>query len=404
MIARSSSDAYGLSTPISAQEEERIGLPDALTGIGPNDVLCGRGKESFNHVGNKRFRETITNSLQDYSNAETRVEKSLVVLSIFDSIRTRGGRFLKRDDAEGRWYELSDQQTKDKIAHAVRDAVNSTEARRAGKKLPPKKAKMQQHAAAGAYDYKTGSSPIMEEDTSETPSYAASTSYLPNTQGIMGKVDDSFHSRGGSAYYQNNLEAAGGSDFRSPRHSQTIVNPGFFPARPTPHPFSGAGTEQYYGSSSVFPGVGPSSVFPAGSVADGTSAIYAENDLLGPIYGSLRSSAPSNLPASNQGLQLAQSTSIPFPQDNPLFLGHQQQYAVSTTSSVLTSAQVAEQPQPDPFLDRINEVLGPLNSYDSHDSTTRRRFSGQPNIETSAAAEQQDDGAAYGGSGNRRIG
>ena len=49
MMIRSAPDEYGLSTPISAPEEERIQLPDSRTGIGPHDVLCGRGKESFNH-------------------------------------------------------------------------------------------------------------------------------------------------------------------------------------------------------------------------------------------------------------------------------------------------------------------------------------------------------------------
>lgn len=42
------SDAYGMSTPVVAQAEERI-RQQSSTGIEPNDVLCGRGKESFNH-------------------------------------------------------------------------------------------------------------------------------------------------------------------------------------------------------------------------------------------------------------------------------------------------------------------------------------------------------------------
>jgi hypothetical protein len=93
------------------------------------DVLCGRGKTSFNHgtyciaksacslrnwmlmvvivclptAGNKRFRDLITMSIPDYDMAETRLEKSLVVHSIVEGIRSAGGRFLKVDQAPGRW-------------------------------------------------------------------------------------------------------------------------------------------------------------------------------------------------------------------------------------------------------------------------------------------------------------
>lgn len=106
--------------------------------IGPNDVLCGRGRESFHHEGNKRFRETVTGMIDRFSQATTRAERSAVVATIWNTIRNRGGRFLKRSesrvhqvsgDGNGEWYQLSDQQAKEKVAHAIRDAcANSMEA------------------------------------------------------------------------------------------------------------------------------------------------------------------------------------------------------------------------------------------------------------------------------------
>lgn len=62
--------------------------------------------------------------------AETRFEKSLVVHSIIDSIHQLGGRFLKKDFDSSVWFEMSRQQCKEKVGHAIRDAVNSYEARR----------------------------------------------------------------------------------------------------------------------------------------------------------------------------------------------------------------------------------------------------------------------------------
>ena len=76
-------------------------------------------------AGNKRFRDAVTNALESYTRAASRYEKSLVVHSIVESIRATGGRFLKRDSKTNRWYELSDQQAKEKAGHAVRDALNS---------------------------------------------------------------------------------------------------------------------------------------------------------------------------------------------------------------------------------------------------------------------------------------
>uniref|UniRef100_A0A7S2VHA2 DUF6824 domain-containing protein n=1 Tax=Entomoneis paludosa TaxID=265537 RepID=A0A7S2VHA2_9STRA len=98
--------------------------------VGPNDVLCGRNKDSFNHTGNKRFRDAITFSVEHYNMAQTKAGKTKVIYSIMESIRAKGGRFLKTDDWSGQWLELSDQQAKEKIAHAIRDM----EGRRYGRK------------------------------------------------------------------------------------------------------------------------------------------------------------------------------------------------------------------------------------------------------------------------------
>lgn len=63
--------------------------------------------------------------------AENRFEKSIVIHTIVDRIQLKGGRFLKQNSATGSWMELQEQQAKEKVGHAMRDAVNSFEARRA---------------------------------------------------------------------------------------------------------------------------------------------------------------------------------------------------------------------------------------------------------------------------------
>lgn len=62
---------------------------------------------NFTSAGNKRFREVITDSIPEYNRADSRLEKSLVVHSIVESIRSEGGRFLKEDRSTGNYFGKS---------------------------------------------------------------------------------------------------------------------------------------------------------------------------------------------------------------------------------------------------------------------------------------------------------
>jgi hypothetical protein len=88
------------------------------------DILLGRTKRSFNHPGNKIFRSRINESVPQYLNATTRLDKIIVIQSLVDGITAQGGRFLKLDCSK-HWVDVSDGTiTRDKVSHAVRDAAN----------------------------------------------------------------------------------------------------------------------------------------------------------------------------------------------------------------------------------------------------------------------------------------
>ena len=78
-------------------------------------------------VGNRRFRIVIDNNLETYIEARTKHEKSLVVTVIVDSVRdctTRaGGGFVRKDLLTRRWYEVGDKIGREKVGHALRDAI-----------------------------------------------------------------------------------------------------------------------------------------------------------------------------------------------------------------------------------------------------------------------------------------
>ena len=100
-------------------------MPNTFT-IGPYDVICGdRTKRTMDHVGNRRFHVIINMNQQRYSQTVKRNAKSMIVLSIVKSIRSSGGHFVKRNKKTGLWMEIGDQQAREKVGYALRDAINA---------------------------------------------------------------------------------------------------------------------------------------------------------------------------------------------------------------------------------------------------------------------------------------
>lgn len=88
---------------------------------GDHDVICGRGKSAFHHPGNRRFRLVIYMYMDRYQRAGTKLDKSLVVISIVDSFRSHSGGFVKRDaKKQGEWIEIGDQLAVSCCSHMCR--------------------------------------------------------------------------------------------------------------------------------------------------------------------------------------------------------------------------------------------------------------------------------------------
>lgn len=118
----------------------QVGLPSAIADlassmhsstlpqhfeVGEYDVVCGsRGKGSYNKPGNKRFRAIVAQHVTDYTTAKTKIDKSTVLNSIVDQVRSQNNgqaRFVALRD--GQWNEISKEQVHEKAGHAMREAV-----------------------------------------------------------------------------------------------------------------------------------------------------------------------------------------------------------------------------------------------------------------------------------------
>ena len=90
---------------------------------GPCDVICGRNRlEAYRSSGNRRFRLLILCSLQHYQAVTTKTEKSLVVASIMDIIRSNGGRFVKSIDEAN--YGLNENDRNETSIASVSQSVS----------------------------------------------------------------------------------------------------------------------------------------------------------------------------------------------------------------------------------------------------------------------------------------
>jgi len=57
----------------------------------PEDVICGRGKMTSSHPGNRRFRELVLDKKQAYQRARRRDDKTRITFELVQTLR-EGGR------------------------------------------------------------------------------------------------------------------------------------------------------------------------------------------------------------------------------------------------------------------------------------------------------------------------
>ena len=85
---------------------------------GDNHIICGKGTDVFNHIGNQRFRLTIAINIERYLTAPNRPSKSIVLADIVHSFG--GSNFVRKDVVTNRWVGLDEAAVRDKVCQAIR--------------------------------------------------------------------------------------------------------------------------------------------------------------------------------------------------------------------------------------------------------------------------------------------
>ena len=128
---------------INRRQSNMIPLPIIFI-PGPFDVICGRGKDTLNHEGNKRYKNIVNSLLQKYASATNKFDKTLIVSEVIETVRystnhatadiyesdseiqeqqQQQGQFVKKCD-DGRWYEVQDHLIREKVSQGFRDSLH----------------------------------------------------------------------------------------------------------------------------------------------------------------------------------------------------------------------------------------------------------------------------------------
>jgi hypothetical protein len=106
------SNAVGVLSDKKKKPNTQISVPASC------DILLGRGKGYFNHVGNVRYRSIIEEHKERYDRA-TKEKRQGIAEGIVDMVyNDYGGRFLKDDG--GVWIQIDDKTARHKVGHSFR--------------------------------------------------------------------------------------------------------------------------------------------------------------------------------------------------------------------------------------------------------------------------------------------
>jgi hypothetical protein len=112
----------GTSSICAKDGEPRIPYPMSFVPT-IHHVICGRGKKSYGHIGNKNFLKVVAFHMDDYAQATNKQEKSNVVQAVVDDVDAKGG-FIRLDTHSGCYFKAEEGAGREKTSQALRDCLN----------------------------------------------------------------------------------------------------------------------------------------------------------------------------------------------------------------------------------------------------------------------------------------
>jgi hypothetical protein len=100
----------------SADKHAKL-LPEDFRPL-PESVIIGKSRISKDAEGNFRLKSLAATFLDKYAAANTKAEKSKIVSSIVEMVRSTCpiGAFIKQNERDGRWYECPNSVAREKVS------------------------------------------------------------------------------------------------------------------------------------------------------------------------------------------------------------------------------------------------------------------------------------------------
>lgn len=122
-IAKAQVEKTRRNGPRRKKEPQKKEYVENLTDL---DVLCGRGGKSNHHNGNKKYRDEVGHLQQWYKSSEKN-EKTDLSQCLVNYVHSYGGRFLKLEESNKRWYLVTNHVARRKASQALREHATPEE-------------------------------------------------------------------------------------------------------------------------------------------------------------------------------------------------------------------------------------------------------------------------------------
>lgn len=162
----------------------------------PSDytIICGNKRRHFNSPGNSRLRVLVQSFIPQFSQAEGKFEKGLIVSKVMNMVKEACpvGAFVANE--KGRWWQVSERTSREKVGSLFRDFLANKYKSSAQNKIARRKSKREEKKQKRA----TSISSTTPENVASLPNPFASSQQQDEQQN---DEDESISSGGSCSFY-----------------------------------------------------------------------------------------------------------------------------------------------------------------------------------------------------------
>lgn len=137
----------------------------------PSDysIICGNKRKYFNSVGNSRLRVLVKSFIPQFSQAEGKLEKGMIVSKVMNIVKEACpvGAFVTME--KGKWWQVSERTSREKVGSLFRDFLSNKYKSSAQNKIARRKSKREEKKQDKSMPLRMDPLPMMPESVASLP-------------------------------------------------------------------------------------------------------------------------------------------------------------------------------------------------------------------------------------------